>query len=169
MFYIGNMDLPPISGFFGFLGACFAAALSGAVFKPGAWYEGLAKPPWRPPNWLFAPAWALLFLMIATAGWLVWGRAGFAGASLALSIYAIQLVLNAAWSGFFFGMRRMDLALIDVGLLWLSIAAVIAAFAPHSPLAALLVAPYLLWVTIASALNLRMIQLNPAAAPFTPR
>jgi tryptophan-rich sensory protein len=63
----------------------------------------------------------------------------------------------------------MDLALIDVGLLWLSIAAVIAAFVPHSPLAALLVAPYLLWVTIASALNLRMIQLNPAAAPFTPR
>jgi tryptophan-rich sensory protein len=164
MFYIGNMDLPPISGFFGFLGACFAAALSGAVFKPGAWYEGLAKPPWRPPNWLFGPAWALLFLMIATAGWLIWGRAGFAGASLALSIYGVQLLLNAAWSGFFFGMRRMDLALADLCLLWLSILGCIITFWPIDERAAWLMVPYLAWVSFAGVLNWTMWRMNPNAA-----
>jgi tryptophan-rich sensory protein len=135
--------------------------MSGAVFKPGAWYEGLAKPPWRPPNWLFGPAWALLFLMIATAGWLVWGRAGFAGASLALSIYGVQLLLNAAWSGFFFGMRRMDLALADLCLLWLSILGCIITFWPIDERSAWLMVPYLAWVSFAGVLNWTMWRMNP--------
>jgi len=140
-----------------------AAASSGGRFRPGAWYAGLARPGWTPPNWAFPVVWTTIFCLNAAAGFLVWQASG-AQAWAALAIYGLSLALNAAWSWLFFGRRRMDLALIDVGLLWLSIAAVIAAFVPHSPLAALLVAPYLLWVTIASALNLRMIQLNPAAA-----
>jgi len=100
---------------------------------------------------------------MTASGWLVWQQAGWS-ALPALSIYVVSLVLNAAWSGLFFGQRRMDLAMIDVVLLWLSIAAVIALFWPIRPLAALLLVPYLVWVTIASALNFKMIQLNPRAA-----
>ena len=122
------MELSSLGGFLGFLGACFAAAASGAVFTPGPWYDALARPRWCPPNWLFAPAWAVLFLMIAIAGWLIWEAVGFSGGALALSLYALQLVLNAAWSGIFFGMRRMDLAFAELCLLWLSILACIIVF-----------------------------------------
>src|SRR5579875_920782 len=93
-----------------FLAVCFVTALSGAVFRPGEWYESLSKPSWRPPNWLFGPAWAVLYVCIACSGWLVWGAAGI-GAETALIIYGVQLLLNAGWSAVFFGLRRPDLAL----------------------------------------------------------
>ena len=64
------MDITGFLALAGFLAACVAAASSGALFRPGAWYEGLAKPPWRPPNWAFAPAWTVLYVTIAVAGWL---------------------------------------------------------------------------------------------------
>jgi tryptophan-rich sensory protein len=152
-----------IAGLAGFVAACITVASSGAVFKPGDWYEGLAKPWWRPPNWAFPVVWSVLYLMIAISGWLVWRKAGFAGAALPLAVYGLQLVLNAAWSGFFFGMKRMNLALVDVCLLWLSIAALILLFSPIDATAALLLAPYLLWVSIAAFLNWTMIRLNPDA------
>lgn len=154
------MDLDDALSLAPFLGACFAAASSGALFKPGAWYEGLRKPWWRPPNWLFPPAWAALFLMIAISGWLVWRAAGWAGAAMPLGIWVAQLVVNFAWSALFFGLRRMDLALADLILLWLGILATIIAFAPVSQTAALLLLPYLAWVTFAGVLNWKMWQLN---------
>lgn len=141
----------------GFLGACFVTASSGAVFTPGRWYEGLKKPWWRPPNWLFGPAWAVLFIMIAISGWLVWREVGF---GFALVLYAIQLVLNFLWSAFFFGMRRPDLALYDLMALWLAILACIFAFAPISPTAMALMIPYIAWVSFAGWLNFVMLQLN---------
>ena len=149
-------------GLAGFVIACMAVASSGAVFKPGDWYEGLAKPWWRPPNWLFPIAWTLLYACIAVSGWLVWRAAGFAGASTALAVYGIQLLFNAAWSGLFFGMRRIDLAFAELVLLWLSIVATVALFAPISLLAAELLLPYLVWVTFAGALNLSIWQMNRA-------
>ncbi len=149
-------------GLIGFVVACMAVASSGAVFKPGDWYETLAKPWWRPPNWLFPIAWTLLYACIAVAGWLVWKTAGFAGASTALAVYGIQLLFNAAWSGLFFGMRRIDLAFAELVLLWLSIVATVALFAPISLLAAELLLPYLVWVTFAGALNLSIWQMNRA-------
>ncbi len=82
----------------GFIAACLLAALTGAAFRPGEWYERLAKPAWRPPNRLFAPVWTVLYLTIAVSGWLVWREAGFAGAALPLAVYGLQLVLNAAWT-----------------------------------------------------------------------
>ena len=82
----------------GFIACCFLAALTGALFRPGEWYERLAKPSWRPPNRLFGPVWTVLYLTIAVSGWLVWREAGFAGAVLPLTIYALKLVLNAAWT-----------------------------------------------------------------------
>ena len=142
-----------------FLAACFVAALSGALFRPGDWYEHLAKPRWRPPNWLFPPAWSVLYVCIAVAGWLVWRQGGDA-ASPALAVYGVQLLFNAGWSAVFFGLRRVDWAFGELLLLWLSIAATIAVFAPISTAAALLLAPYLAWVTFAGALNLSIWQLN---------
>ena len=145
-----------------FVLANLAAASSGAFFRPGEWYAALAKPPWTPPNWAFPVVWSILFVFNAVAGWLVWMAAG-TGAALPLAVYGVSLLINASWSAVFFGARRMGLGFVVVITLWLSIAAVMALFAPVSPLAAGLIAPYLVWVTIASALNLRVWQLNPAA------
>lgn len=141
-----------------FLGS-FAAASTGGVFRPGPWYASLRKPSWTPPNWAFPVVWAILFCAIAVSGWLVWERAGLA-AWPALALHGAQLLVNAAWSFLFFGRRRLDWAMADVATLWLLVAAMIAVYAPISPLAAALLAPYLVWVTIAGALNARLIQLN---------
>ena len=143
-----------------FIGVVFLAAASGAVFKPGPWYEELRKPSWTPANWAFPVVWTLLYIMIAYAGWSVWSKVGW---SLPIVFWALQIVLNAAWSWLFFGLRRMDLALVDVGLLWLAIAGFIVTAWPVSPLAALLFVPYLAWVTTAGLLNRAVQQLNPEA------
>ena len=146
-----------------FVAVCFCAALSGAIFRPGTWYERLARPRWCPPNWLFGPAWTVLFICIAVAGWMVW-RTGTPDMVPVLTVYGVQLALNAGWSAVFFGLRRPDWAFGELLLLWLSIAATIAVFAPVSSTAALLLAPYLAWVSFAGALNLSIWQLNRAPA-----
>jgi tryptophan-rich sensory protein len=144
-----------------FFTACFGAASSGAVFKPGRWYENLKKPRWNPPNWAFPVVWTILFTMIAVSGWLVWQTAGLA-AGAALAVYAVHLVINGVWSWLFFGKQRLDLAMVDVIFLWAMIAAMIIAFQPYSVTASLLLVPYLLWVSVAAALNFRLLQLNGA-------
>jgi tryptophan-rich sensory protein len=148
-----------------FVGVCFLAASSGAIFRAGDWYDGLAKPPWRPPRWVFAPAWSILYLTIASSGWLVWRRAGFDGAAAPLTVYLVSLGINAAWSALFFGLHRPDLAFVDVLLLWLSIVATIIVFAPIDGVSAWLLAPYLCWVTFAGALNFTIWQMNKARDP----
>ena len=146
---------------FGFVAACFVTAFTGSLFRPGDWYERLAKPSWRPPNRLFAPVWTVLYFMIAISGWLVWRKAGFADAALPLVAYSVQLILNAAWSPIFFGLHRPDLGFFDISLLWLSIATTIVLFYPIHLTAALLLVPYLAWVTFATALNFAIWRLNP--------
>ncbi len=108
------------------------AASSGAVFAPGAWYERLAKPGWTPPNWAFPVVWSIVFALIAYAGWLFWLEAGFERGGVGLALYGLNLILNAAWSAIFFGLKRPDWAFAEVILLWASIVAVIVAFAPLS-------------------------------------
>lgn len=147
-----------------FMLACTAAATPGLVFRPGSWYRDLAKPSWRPPDWLFGPVWLLLYLSIAVSGWLVWQRAGIDGAALALTVYALQLVLNGLWSAVFFGLRRPGLAFLEILCLWLSILATIIAFHPVDKTAAYLLVPYALWVTFAAVLNFRVWRLNLAPA-----
>lgn len=154
------MAFSSVLGLIGFIAACFFVALTGALFRPGDWYERLAKPTWRPPNRLFAPVWTFLYFTIAISGWLVWRQAGFAGAALPLAIYALQLVLNAAWTPIFFGLHRIDLGFLDIILLWLSIIATIALFFPIHAVAALLLLPHLAWVTFAAALNFAVWRLN---------
>jgi tryptophan-rich sensory protein len=109
--------------------------------------------------------WTVLYLMIAVAGWLIWREAGFAGAGLPLAVYALQLVLNAAWSPLFFGLHRPDLGFVDIVLVWLSIIATIVLFYPIHVGAALLLVPYLAWVTFATALNFAVWRLNSAVVP----
>ncbi len=146
-----------------FLACCVAAAAPGIVFRPGQWYANLNQPSWRPPNALFGPVWLVLYVMIATAAWLVWRQAGIVGAALPLGLWLLQLVLNATWSWLAFRRRRLDLAAFDMAALWLAILATILAFQPISGTAAWLLAPYLAWVSFALALNVKLWRSNPIA------
>jgi len=154
-----------------FLVACFGAAAFGAQFLPGAWYAALEKPSWNPPAWVFGPVWTALYTMMAVAGWLVWrapARGGGGGGSAtarstrgaALAVFALQLVLNAAWSWLFFGLHRPGLAFAEICALWLAILATTLLFWRVRPLAGGLLLPYLAWVSFAAALNLALWRLN---------
>ncbi len=145
-----------------FLALSFAAATSGAIFPPGRWYDELRKPRLRPPPIAFPIVWTVLYLLIAIAAWRVSGKAEGTAWTLAMAAYGIQLVLNAAWSAIFFGLKRMRTAFVDLVLLWISVAAMIVTFAPVDAAAAWMLAPYLAWVTAAGALNFAMMRLNPA-------
>jgi tryptophan-rich sensory protein len=144
--------------------ACFAAAGVGSLYTTPAipvWYASLQKPAWTPPAWLFAPVWTLLYLMMSVAVWLVWRERGFgAGAAFPLTLFAVQLILNALWSIVFFGWKRPDLALVEIFFLWAAIFATMLSFRRVSPPAAWLMWPYLLWVTFAGFLNLSIWKLN---------
>ena len=137
----------------------------GAVTNTGEWYRALRKPSWQPPDWLFAPAWTLIFVAASYAFVLAWRAApeDGAGRGFLVTAYAANGVLNFLWSLLFFGRRRPDRALVEVVPLWLSIVAMIASVAPLRPEAPWLLAPYLAWVTFAAVLNRAIVRLN---APF---
>ena len=143
-----------------FIAVNLLAASSGAIFKPGPWYESLQKPVWCPPNWLFAPAWMVLFLINAWAGVRVFEAAAPEAVVGLMALYGISLVLNAGWSAFFFGAKRPDWALSELVFLWLSIFAQILLFAPVDQTASFLLMPYLAWVSFAGVLNFSMWRLN---------
>lgn len=144
-----------------FLLAVALTAFIAGRFRPGAWYAALAKPPWTPPSWLFAPVWFLLYLGIAVAGWLVW-RAVRPVAVLPLALWVAQLVLNAAWSWLFFGLHRPGAALADIIVLLVLILAFVVAAYRVSSVAAWLIVPYALWVLFATVLNAAIVRLNPS-------
>jgi tryptophan-rich sensory protein len=122
----------------------------GALTGPDAWFAGLAKPSFNPPNWLFAPVWTVLYIMIGIAGWLVWTRAR---ASAAMQVWWGQLVLNFLWSPVFFGLHRIGLALAIIGVMALAIWGFVALTARRLPWASALFVPYGLWVSFATVLN----------------
>ncbi|MEM6971779.1 MAG: TspO/MBR family protein [Pseudomonadota bacterium] len=159
----GSVDLDSFIALAVFCVAAFGAASAGGLFAPGEWYERLNHPSWRPPNWLFPVVWTPLYIMIAVSGFLVWKQAGWGGATLAYTVYFVHLVINFAWSGIFFGLKRMDWGLIELIALWLSIVATMVVFAPYSATAVWLLVPYLIWVTFAGYLNFVMLRLNPDA------
>lgn len=119
-----------------------------------SWYPTLVRPSFAPPSWVFGPVWTTLYMMMGVASWLVW-RQGSARPETrrALSVYAIQLAFNLAWSWFFFGLRQPLLALIDIAVLLVLIAVTMQWFARVSRAAAALMLPYLVWVAFATALN----------------
>ena len=137
-----------------------AIASLGALFPPGDWYAGLAKPSFNPPNWVFGPAWTTLYLMIAVATWLLWRAAPGAPRGRALRLNAVQLLLNAAWSPLFFGLQAPAPALACIVLMWLAILATIIAARPVSRPASWLLVPYLAWVSFATLLNASIWWLN---------
>lgn len=146
-----------------FIGTAFATSLTGIQASPGAWYAALDKPFFTPPPWLFGPIWTTLYALMGIAAWRVWRVAGMSRARVALGLFVAQLLVNASWSPIFFGLHRMDLAFpVILGLLAL-IVATIAAFAKHDRVAAWLLAPYVAWVSLASALNLALWMMNPDA------
>jgi benzodiazapine receptor len=131
-------------------------------------YAELARPRWAPPGWLFGPVWTALYLMMGVAAWLVWRRAGWAGAAGGLSLFLAQLICNAAWSWLFFAWRRGAWALADILLLVGLIVATLLAFARVHRLAAVLFVPYLAWVIFATALTYAIWRANPSQLSPTP-
>lgn len=149
-----------IGGLVFWLALCFGAARLNAVFPPGDWYEGLVKPPWTPPEWTFAPIWITIYLLMSVSAWLVWQKRRVRGAYLALGLFVLQLLFNAAWSWIFFGMHLMLAALVEMAVLWFLVFATAMSFRPYSPAAAALLVPYLAWLVAAFSLNLGLWWLN---------
>lgn len=147
--------------FLTFLFACGASAATGAMFEPGDWYKGLAKPRWTPPGFVFPLVWSILYLLIS---WAAMRVAMQPGSGQALALFAVQLAFNVLWTPVFFGLRRMRAAMIVMGFLWVGVAATCIAFWQVDPQAGLAMLPYLVWVSIAGALNLSVLRRNPAFA-----
>jgi tryptophan-rich sensory protein len=141
-----------------FLVIVFAAASTGALFPPGDWYAGLWKPFWTPPNWVFAPAWTVLYVLIAIAGWMIFSQRGPAPAKY---LWGSQLILNALWSWIFFGLHKPVLALLDIAALLACIAALVIVSYPRQRTVSWLLLPYLAWVAYASTLNAAIVFGNP--------
>ncbi len=140
-------------GLVGWLALVAAVSAFGSMFRPGSWYEALAKPSFNPPSWVFGPVWTLLYLLMALAAWLVWRRREMAVARLGMALFLAQLLCNGLWSWFFFGLQRIGLALVDLVLLVLLLTATVAVFARVRKAAAWLLAPYLAWSCYALVLN----------------
>jgi tryptophan-rich sensory protein len=119
------------------------------------WYPTLVKPSFNPPNWIFAPVWSMLYIMMGVAAGLVWSRMEYEKEVVknALVFFAIQLALNALWSFLFFGLKNPMLAGLEIIILWLMIFETYAKFAKINKIAGYLMIPYLLWVSFASILN----------------
>lgn len=145
-----------------FLAACAAAAATGAMFEPGDWYKSLRKPVWTPPGFVFPLVWSILYVLMA---WSASRVAVLPGAGQALALWAAQIAFNTLWTPVFFGLRRMGAAMVVMGGLWLSVCLTTIAFFQIDTLSGLMFAPYLLWVTIAGALNLTVWRMNPDVAP----
>jgi tryptophan-rich sensory protein len=144
-----------------YLAACGAAAATGSMIKPGEWYKNLSKPWWTPPGWVFPVVWTALYILIALAGMRV---AQIAGSGQATALWSLQIALNTLWTPVYFGLHRIRSAMVVMVCLWLSVAACTLVFLQLDQIAGLLFLPYLLWVTIAGALNFSTMRLNPALA-----
>lgn len=124
------------------------------------WFVTLQKPSFNPPNRLFAPVWTVLYILMGVSLYLIWQLPPAEMRTNAITIFAIQLLLNFAWSFIFFYFRKITPALIDIILLWIAIIGMITVFFQLSPVAAYLQIPYLLWVSFATVLNGAIRKLN---------
>lgn len=140
-----------------FLALVALAAFAGSQAQPDAWYASIAKPSFNPPNWIFAPVWTTLYVLMAVAAWRVWVRSGL---SAAVVLWGVQLVLNAIWSPLFFELHRIDLALADIVALLVLLIATVVAFFRIDRIAGWLMVPYLAWVAFATVLTGAIFRLN---------
>ena len=145
--------------------ACVGAGLTGGLFPPGPWYRSLNKPSWTPPDWVFPVTWTVLYVCMSVAG----ARAAMAeGNGIAMALWSVQIAFNGLWTPVFFGLRRIKMGMGIIGALWLAVCAAMFALGQVDTLAGWLFAPYLLWVTIAAALNWQVWQMNPDEAAKPP-
>ena len=146
--------------------ACFAAAGFGGIFTSKAipdWYRGLKKPRYTPPNWVFGPVWTVLYILMAVSVFLVWQEGLSApGVLTAFILFWIQLAANALWSYVFFARRLIAGGIINIAILWLLILATMITSFPVSLVAGILLVPYIIWVSIATYLNVGIWLLNKA-------
>ena len=153
-----------VLGLVGWLVLTFAAGAIGGVASAsaGGFYQQLVRPEWAPPAWIFGPVWTALYFLIGLAAWLVWRAHGFRRAGIALALFVVQLAANALWTWLFFVWQQGGLAFAEILLLWVLIVGTLVAFWRLHSLAAVLLLPYLAWVTFACALTFSVWKLNPA-------
>jgi translocator protein len=165
--YRGRNSRPNLPVLTAFVALALAAGVLGAAFSPALsasarqWYASLAKPEWLPPQNWFLPVWAVLYVAMGTAAWMIWRERYHRSRNTAIAAYSLQLLLNALWPPLFFGLRNMDAGLFDIIALWLAIGWTLREFARVRIAAALILLPYFLWVTLAAAMNLAVWKLNP--------
>ncbi|PWK61530.1 tryptophan-rich sensory protein TspO [Roseicyclus mahoneyensis] len=143
-----------------FLAACGAAATTGSMFMPGEWYRALSKPPWTPPNWVFPVVWTTLYISSAVAAARV---APLEGSAHAMAFWAMQIAFNTLWTPVFFGLRRIKAGFVVMIGLWIAVAGTTVTFLQLDWIAGALFVPYLIWVSVAGALNGSVWMRNPNA------
>lgn len=157
--------LKDLAGLVGWLALCLGvSAIGGAITRTSVsdWYQGLSKPSFNPPDWVFTPVWILLFILMSVSAWLLWRRTGFKRGRIPLASFGAQLLLNLAWSYLFFGAQSVGWALVEIVVLWMAILATVVSFCRVDAIAGLLLVPYLLWSSFAVALNASIWWLNGA-------
>lgn len=143
-----------------FILICQASGILGAVFTAKSipnWYSKLKKPSFNPPNWLFGPVWTLLYTLMGISGYLLWQNSH---SSTAIILFFIQLILNAIWTPLFFGAKQLGWGFVEIILMWIAILLTIIFSWNISLWSAILLIPYLLWVSFASLLNFYLWKLN---------
>lgn len=143
--------------FYIFLLACGAAASTSIFFKPGLWYESLAKPGFTPPNWLFPVAWTIIYLLLAWAGYRL---THIPGSQVVLAVWAAQIALNTLWTPVFFGAQRILASMVILTLLWIVVAAMVVMALRLDLITGLILFPYLAWLCLAGALNFSILRMN---------
>ena len=127
----------------------------------GSWYQTINKPSWNPPGWVFGPVWTTLYVLMGIALFLVWKSDIIAGMKkTAITLFAVQLILNFSWSLIFFNQQQIGWALVEIIVMWIFILLTIFAFAPVNKIAAWLLVPYISWVSFATILNYTIWKLN---------
>lgn len=144
----------------GWVALVFSASLTGLLVSTEGWYAELTKPAWNPPSRLFGPVWSTLYIAMGVSAWLVWRQGGWSQQRGRLALFIMQWALNALWTPLFFGLHQIGLALAEIIVLWVAIAATIASFARVSQVAAALLVPYLAWVSFATFLTFTIWRLN---------
>jgi translocator protein len=165
--YRGRNSRPNLPALLVFVLLALGVGAFGAVFSPGIsktaaqWYAMLIKPEWLPPQQWFAPIWAALYVSMGIAAWIIWRERYHRGRGAAIAAYAVQLLLNALWPPLFFGLKNIGAGLFVITALWVAIGWTVREFARVKSIAAWVLAPYWIWISIAVAMNLAIWKLNP--------
>ena len=150
-------------GLFTFIILCLAVSGVGGAITANSvdyWYQALEKPPFNPPDWVFAPVWTGLYILMGIGAWRVWRLRSFKASRIALAVFGVQLCLNLGWSFLFFGLQRIDLALVEIVILLVAIITNTIMFWRIEHLSGVLFVPYVAWVTYATILNASIWLLN---------